>query len=256
VFRVPDGVELVLDPSVAQWLVERLRPWGGEGVRVAGIVPDVYEAYVRILHPAREDGIGEVRWSTLAERRERMVGPETSFEEISGLDPHTHWQSWNRSAPSEGNLSLMELRALAAALETFTSSPDRCWFGIWEGYGFWWSTAHSPLFPPDTDPQEIAAYRQGAQDQDEILRRTPRVEAENRAYFLFRGPLSAADSFSQFEPWYQSPNLWWPDDRTWCVATEIDGYSTHLGGSKKCVDRVLAATELETIRVTPDTPLV
>lgn len=68
----------------------------------------------------------------------------------------------------------------------------------------------------------------------------------------FRGPLDAACGF---EPsgWYASPNLWWPDDRAWIVLTEVDGYSTYVGGSRPLVHDLLSSRDVETIEVTLDT---
>jgi hypothetical protein len=43
----------------------------------------------------------------------------------------------------------------------------------------------------------------------------------------------------------QSPNLWWPDDRSWCVATEVDFSWTYVGGSHALIERVLADPALE-----------
>jgi hypothetical protein len=45
--------------------------------------------------------------------------------------------------------------------------------------------------------------------------------------------------------WWQSPNLFWPADRSWCVASEIDFDSTLVGGSRDLVDAVLAHPGLE-----------
>jgi hypothetical protein len=220
--RVPDGVELVSDPSAGKWLVERLRPSGEEDhLRVASFVPAGFESYVQVLHPARQ-----------------YAPPEAG-----------------EAPPEEGSLPSKELQVLAALLEPFTSAPDLCWFCIWEGFGFWWSHGHSRIYLPGTDAREIASDRRDDERQDEILRGIPRVEMENRAYFLFRGPLSKADSFNRFEPWFQSPNLWWPNDRAWCVATEIDFSWTYVGASSGCVDRVLAAPELETTTVSADTAI-
>jgi len=50
-------------------------------------------------------------------------------------------------------------------------------------------------------------------------------------------------------PTNQSPNLWWPRDHAWCVASEIDFCSTYLGGSRALVERVLADESLEAIPV-------
>ena len=49
-----------------------------------------------------------------------------------------------------------------------------------------------------------------------------------------------------------SPNLWWPDDRAWCVATEIDLAWTYVGGSAALIDDVLASAALEAQPVSPD----
>lgn len=251
--RVPDDVELVSDSSPGRWVVEGL-PRGE--YCVTSVVPSGFEAYARIFHPMYDqESLRLVRWSDLADRRGVELGPDTGFKEIGALDPHS--ATWNPPPPQEGNLALEQVIVLAAALETFTSTPDRCWYCIWEGYGFWWSGSHSPLYLPDTDPEEIAAYRRQAEEQDAVLRPIPRVEApdKDRAYFLFRGPLSAAASFSRFEPWHQSPNLWWSEDRAWCVASEIDISSTYVGGSRDCVEHIIANGDLEAIEVEADTRL-
>ena len=52
-------------------------------------------------------------------------------------------------------------------------------------------------------------------------------------------------------PYYHLPNLWWPDDRAWCVATEIDMQSSYIGGSQACVERLLGDDRLELYEVQP-----
>jgi hypothetical protein len=52
-------------------------------------------------------------------------------------------------------------------------------------------------------------------------------------------------------PGWQSPNLWWPDDRAWCVATEIDLMSTYLGGSRGCVQAIIEHPQVEAAAVEP-----
>jgi hypothetical protein len=77
----------------------------------------------------------------------------------------------------------------------------------------------------------------------------PRVRLPERDYLLFEGPL---DDVSETGWRYdgrlvspQSPNLFWPDDRAWCVATEIDLDSTFVGGSDALIDAVLASASWE-----------
>jgi len=41
-------------------------------------------------------------------------------------------------------------------------------------------------------------------------------------------------------PHSHGPSLWWPDDRAWCVASEIDLDSIYIGGSADCIVRLLA----------------
>ena len=51
----------------------------------------------------------------------------------------------------------------------------------------------------------------------------------DRNYLLFEGPIDAAgelggwvDPGRHTRSRAQLPNLWWPDDHAWCVASEID----------------------------------
>jgi hypothetical protein len=49
--------------------------------------------------------------------------------------------------------------------------------------------------------------------------------------------------------------MWWPADRAWFVATEVDGFSSYVGGTQGAIDSVLASPELEAIAVTAHTPI-
>lgn len=66
----------------------------------------------------------------------------------------------------------------------------------------------------------------------------PRVKLPDRGYFLLEGPLDAATDLGwnvgdAFFP--QSPNLFWPQDHGWCVASEIDLFCTLVAGSQVMV---------------------
>jgi hypothetical protein len=71
---------------------------------------------------------------------------------------------------------------------------------------------------------------------------------------LFRGPLEIALK-GPWTRWHQTPNLWWPHDRAWFVATEIDFDSTLVGGSHALIDALLANDALEALEITLDTRL-
>jgi hypothetical protein len=206
-------------------VAEALRPWErlrGGSVWIASFVPDQFEAYARILHPARGPD-GDVRWAELAARRGVAVGPETGFCAASGLDHTADQRTWDEAVPSDGSLPERQLAALAAALVPFTSAPDECVFCFWVGYGFF------------GEPQGL-----------------PLVRLPNRDHYLFTGQLARMGGAVRFGVWEQSPSMWWPADRAWFVATEIDGYSTYVGGTAACVDAVLGHPHLEALTVTGD----
>jgi hypothetical protein len=54
------------------------------------------------------------------------------------------------------------------------------------------------------------------------------------------------------EPSEQSASLWWPADRAWFVATDIDLVTTFVGGSAACVRDVLDHPLLEAAPVPAD----
>lgn len=79
----------------------------------------------------------------------------------------------------------------------------------------------------------------------------PTFELPGRRYLLLQGPVSAiALSISEgVATEHRSPTLWWPSDKSWCVATEVDLNSTYLGASEAAVTEVLATSGLEALRV-------
>jgi hypothetical protein len=47
----------------------------------------------------------------------------------------------------------------------------------------------------------------------------------------------------------QSPNLFWPQDHAWCVASEIDLFCTLVAGSEALASALLSDPRLEAWRV-------
>jgi hypothetical protein len=247
-FEVPAGVELVTDLSATDWVQPRLLPRDrSPGVLVGEVIPTGFDTYARIFHPALEgEAMAPRRWSELAERNERVVHPEMQLEHIvgamdissvPGLEP-----------PLEGNLAREQLEALVEILRSFTATPSLCWFAVWDGYGVFGGGV-SFYRSPDEDPgverarkrAELQRARRAAAQLGAVPKLAIHPSLEGRAfrsYFVFRGSIGAASRL-EFNGWSQAPNLWWPDDRAWCVATEIDGYSTYVGGSARCVEDIL-----------------
>ncbi len=246
---MPPGTELMRDVSPADWVLERLKPWDSLAVRLNSFAPDGFDAYARIFHPART-GQTLTGWAELGAARGVALSPDVAFCEVTGLDPSDE-PALDEITPLNGQLPQAACEALAQALRPHTRSPERSWFCLWEGNGAFWSHAHSATYPDNAIRPEIEQYWADAQAQDAVLHSTPKVEAQHRSYLLFRGPLDAACAF---EPgsWYDSPNLWWPDDRSWIVTTEVDGYSTYVGASRPAIEDVLESPDLEAIGVPHD----
>jgi hypothetical protein len=67
------------------------------------------------------------------------------------------------------------------------------------------------------------------------------VRLPGRDYILFRAPVAKAAG------WEDGPNLWWPDDHAWCVASEIDFLYTYVGGSQELVDAIVRDPAIEAL---------
>ncbi|GAA1594559.1 hypothetical protein GCM10009804_59010 [Kribbella hippodromi] len=204
------------DVGAAEWVVAGV---GAFGSGVGGLVPHGFEAYARVLHSASAVGGAAVTWAEVAEWSGGVVHPRVQF----GALADRRWRGKGSRVPADrpwdegpevGTLPAPQLAALGEVLARHTEAGERCWFCVWDGYG-----ADGPL-----------------------------VELPNRSYVLMEGPLGAAGELARsLLP--QSPNLFWPDDRAWCVATEIDLDSTYLGGTAALIADVLADERLEAVRV-------
>jgi hypothetical protein len=127
---------------------------------------------------------------------------------------------WNEG-PAVGSLPIPQAARIAQLLAQHTATTDRCWFAVWSGYG-------GLAVPTET---------------------VPVVAMPRRPMVLFSGPLSAVTASLEEPPGDQRANLWWPDDRAWCVVTDVDLMSTYVGGCQDCIDSLTAGGELEAMPV-------
>jgi hypothetical protein len=125
---------------------------------------------------------------------------------------------WN-DAPAEGHLPVSVAERLVAVLTRHTTTPDDCCFGLD-------STWHS-----------------GTQRA---------LVLEAREFVVVPGPIGLAATNFEAEPAEQSANVWWPADRAWFVATDIDLMTTYVGGSAACIAELVGAEGLEVSPVPPD----
>ena len=236
-------LQLVTDLSASDWVAAGVGPFGSG---VGALVPRGFEAYARILHPALTRAGAPVRWDAIARWSGGVAHPMAQFEPLARRRPGRSTEPAPfYEAPPSGNMAQPLLGALCEILAGHTTTADRCWFGLWEGYG-WVSGGVSvdALASPGSGKHEPIPPAFGR-----ATTIVPRVRLPGRGYLLFEGPLAGIAEMG----WWmdgrlvspQSPNLFWPDDRAWFSATEIDLDSTFVGGSAALINEVLQDPRLE-----------
>ncbi len=236
------------DVSAAEWIIDRLHPFGTD---LGSIIPAGFGAYARILHPwhPRTRNGPKVRWGRLASESGCELDGGTQFEELQAqAEPH------GLREPEEGTLDRDVLEVLIELLTPATASPEKCWLAWWDGYGWMQGPPAVAELSPLAEAGEPAMRPSGSKSpsHSELLSlhvasaAALRVNIPGRPMILYRGPIQAASAFYDGLV-SQSPNLWWPDDRSWCVASEIDFRSTYVGGSRELIEALTRDERLEAI---------
>lgn len=209
-----------LDDEAAAWIRTNRRPF--HDYSVGGLVPVVFERYVRLLHPASSASSEPVRWEAVAEWSGRTIHPLAQWEYLERPVGVPDSRPPFAEPPATGGLPPGSLATLLGVLTAHTSAPERCYIGLWEGYGW-------------LDPGDLAWEAELALDQ--------------RTYLVRHGPIHEASrvgwhwpngGFSQ-EP----PTLIWPVDRAWFVAGDVDLDSTYVGGTAALATALLEHPALE-----------
>ena len=170
----------------------------------------VFDTTVRILHPAHY-GQNLVRWHDVATFYGTVLTRTSRFDQLVGDQPANVFDNVYDRYPSLGGPPHEVLRPLEELL------ADAAQFGlIWEGIA------------------EVSVE----------WKRAANVKGPDFTYRTARADHNLPD----FPNPYLCPNFWWPEDRTWCVATGIDSDSTLLATNDGAiVDAVLSDRRLETL---------
>lgn len=304
------GFERATGAQPALWVEDALRE--GKFHRVSGTVPARFEAYVAVLYPAWrcvcvEEGAnpeyydepGEpIRWGDVA-----GAGLPVHY----GIAPHSrfgkHWANptlYRRL--DDGNWMVDELvgvqdltpllrvgdewicgpreslsRQLASTLSDLlgaaTSTVDSCWYGIWDGYGWYsdeqrsgpaistrfrrWLLYRAPLSELTTSTKSVAVPSQLSTISYVAISQDPKKASKAGLSQHFKKdvanigpdvpdlPLPPAAERER-DLAYQCAELVWPDDRSWCLAPELDLPCVLIGGSRKLVNSIMNEPDLET----------
>jgi hypothetical protein len=249
------NLQVITDLSAADWIVPRLT---GRFGAVTSVVPSGYPAYIRICHPAVDKDGNQMSWSDVARATGRQSHPLMQWHALVGSADwfNASRSLWEGENPRLGNLDRQMLAVLGDVLAGHTTTADDCCFCLWVGYG---NLEHYGWLEGDISKTtcEIAGREQHIFSPEE--RESPRLRLPDRNYLILTGPLSGALRIGRwigrksFRP--QSPNLFWPSDRAWCVASEIDFDSTLVAGSVGLTEAILQSSTLDAWRVKPDDSL-
>ncbi len=253
--------------SEADWYGAALVGWG----TVESVIPRGYAAYARILHPATGPGDERLRWSDVARSSGKVLHPLAQFAALAGRWAYddSGGDSCPGDHPPEGCLDLPELRLLCQILAGYTSTPSSCWLTVWAGFGDLpekWSRTAPQVRQPGRE------YYIFERSLDEVVGFSRQVEQvgwdqdplpPSMGYLTAGTAIASAEAPSVPTPredaeepdQIRSPNQWWPQDRAWCMASEIDFDSTLVAGSQDLVTELVAHAGIEAFQVAPDDDL-
>ena len=208
-------VEYLRDSEAAGWLRMSVTTFWES---VESFLPGHFEAYARIYHPfgwGAPPGTYAPSWREIAatvgvELRDREAAMTLAYRGAAGEQAQI------------GSVPEALIGPLVEHLGRATTTPEHCFFALWEG-------GDSPV-PISLEPT---------------------LELPHRRYHVFAGPVQGASTnLSASLIAHQSANLWWPADQAWCVANEIDFAWTYVGGTRRCIDALLADPRLEAVETT------
>lgn len=273
------------DPSVGGWIRARLTSDVTRvDTTVTGLVPGGYAAYARVLHRLERRAVDEstactagtestagtacaveprsspsapapARWAEAAAAHGTTLHPRAQLWRLLRLaDPWTQPDDW--VAPI-GRVDPWQLPVLLDVLAAHTDGGTDAGVvvALWEGYG--WIHGGGAAVRITVGPEGVTRTELPPGFPRDVLA-APRLALPGRDHLLFRGPLGAVLPWCREGErgfWGHSPNLLWPADRSWCVASEIDLDSTMVGGPRALVEAICAHPDLEAFEVDGDDPV-
>lgn len=204
---------------------------------------------------------GDSVTSAVDEREAAWVesGFDWDLVNCPGFEQYVRIEHTAPGGPNQSGAPVELVAEIARIAAEHTSTASEAWYAIWEGYGwvgtsgYWINTdrrSSNPLHKICTAIRvrrfthaEHRRQMQELRDLEEALSPIPRLELDIRSYYLLTGAVDAAAGISApgKDPVLQMPDLWWPKDRAWFVATDTDLDWTVVGGSERLVADLLRA---------------
>lgn len=200
-------------------------------------MPEGFESYVRILHPAyinvgRESRNVPVPWSLVGKWSGKSLKATTHLYDLMIRSDGHDWRRRGEGGdePNQGGMDGESLSCLLEHLARSTRTPKEVWLLIWFGYGGSEDTIGLPI--------EVSEQLTGS----------------GRKYFLRRGAVVPSRLDSSAPMFERPPSFWWSADRSWFVSCDIDSSSTYVGGTNELIERILHDPFLEAFPAELDDP--
>jgi hypothetical protein len=241
------------DGEPLEWLRGRLV----YGRSVGSWIPNDFDRYARILHPARlwEETDGNVvtravPWSDVSVWSGKPLHRTSSIHDLARRPDGTLWSDQGAALPLEGQLEPLYLDRLVEALGEETSTPGVLWLLLWSGYrgsGTLLRKTEQPTRVPRRPKFLRTSLRPQRADSahESEMELSQSLSAGGRKYLLHQGSIEAPSEDTERSVLEEPPSFWWAADRAWFVSTDIDSSSTYVGGSPGLIDRLLEDELLE-----------
>lgn len=215
--------------EAVDWVTKKL-DWTST---VRAWVPEGYESYARILHPAYKRLRGQgtsvsqvgVPWRTVSEWSGKPLQATSHIEDLMLRPDGLTWSEQNDYGwqPRQGELDEPTLSSLLVHLAIDISDLNEIWMLTWTGFG----------------------------GQSDIVGLPVRVTwflaITGREYVLRKGSITSSTDNLEDPRFANPPTFWWPDDRSWFASSDIDSSSTYIGGSRELIERILNDPALEAL---------
>ena len=230
------NVTLMDNPSLGDWIRDSLHPWelsfAADSHQIGIVIPSGFDRYVLVRHTGPRDIQGCLGDQTL----KSLIDLLTPFTKTSNDCFFALWegQGWMHSG-SIGVLGVPEGRFIYGKNNRFLNN--------------WRSWRHMRKISKKAYSTKQSLDHLESHSLPDGIMESGRLSLPNRNYLLMNGPITEASNlgyqFSNF-PSMQSPNLMWPRDQAWVLASEIDFDVTLIGGSSDLVDAILQIPHLVT----------
>ncbi len=213
------------------------------------------------------------------------LGPSglPAYARLLFLPDPTHPGQSENDAPArdDGRSETDLLRTALTHLTSHTTTPQECYFLLWDG----WDLHPSPTRTPTRTltgraPRPPAAPAQGPTrptDDPEHLRPpvgaqpgvspgarrpttgAPLVSLPERDYHLFRGTVDDLGDWGPDLPaapsgWAPDPAFFWPADHAWCITRDVDPHYATIAAGNAAITALLHDPQLDVVPTDPSQP--